>query len=109
MSAGRIQIVPGKRVRTWGGWYSHSDVLLDGEKIGFIQTRRGHGRTESTTHGLDHTCVLGYNVDWLVRQFGEQARSARHRHIVQHATEPHGRCSDEKVCVEPVSREEKCR
>lgn len=65
-----VTIKNGNKIRTWGGWYRHDAVLLDGKEIGFIQVKRRNKRTESITctPGNDHRCVLGTDVQWLVRQ-----------------------------------------
>ena len=71
MQANRsVSIQAGKQHRTFGGWYRHDYVVVDGiELMGFIQVRLRNGRTESTTH-FQHTssAVLGTDVDWLIRQ-----------------------------------------
>jgi hypothetical protein len=63
-----IKVVPGQRIRTFGGWYRHDVVTLNGREIGRIQTRRRNGRFSTLTAGLGSTCVLGSDVAWLVAQ-----------------------------------------
>jgi len=65
-----ITVKSGKRICTFGGWYRHDYVYVDGiELLGFVQVRRRHGRVESTTHFQFLSCaVLGTDVDWLIRQ-----------------------------------------
>ena len=60
----------GNKVRTFGGWYRHDAVLVDGiELMGFIQVRRRNGRIESTTHfQFLSSAVLGSDWQWLYRQ-----------------------------------------
>jgi len=65
-----ITVKAGKRIRTFGGWYRHDYICVDGvELLGFVQVRRRHGRIATTTH-FQHTssAVLGTDVPWLVRQ-----------------------------------------
>ena len=47
--------------------YRHDRVLLNGEEIGRIQTRRGHSRIEVITIA-DNVYTMGYDIDWLVEQ-----------------------------------------
>jgi hypothetical protein len=63
-------IKAGKQIRTFGGWYRHDYVHVDGQELfGFIQVRRRNGRIETTTH-FAHTssAVMGHDVDWLIEQ-----------------------------------------
>ncbi len=48
-------------------WYRHDVILLGDRPLeGFVQTRCYRGRYEVITcHG--NACVLGKNVDWLIR------------------------------------------
>jgi hypothetical protein len=62
-----VQIEPGPKVATFGGWCRRDKVLVDGYEIGRIQTRRSRGRTEIITI-KDNLYILGYDVDWLVQQ-----------------------------------------
>ncbi len=62
-----LQIEPGRKVKTLGGWCRQDRVLLDGLEIGKIQTRRGRTRTEILTIA-GNVYVIGYDVDWLVKQ-----------------------------------------
>jgi hypothetical protein len=59
----------GHRIRTFGGWYRHDYVYVDGiELMGFIQVRWRNRRTESTTHfQFLSSAVLGTDVEWLYR------------------------------------------
>jgi hypothetical protein len=63
----------GKRIRTFGGWYRHDYVVVDGVRLaGFIQVRRRNKRTESTTHFQPLSCaVLGDDWQWLYRMHRE--------------------------------------
>ena len=61
----KVRIMPGRKVRTMGGWCRHDRVLLDGHEIGKIQTRRGRGRTEILTIS-GNIYIMGHDVDWLV-------------------------------------------
>ena len=65
-----LSIKAGKQIRTFGGWFRHDYVFVNGvELMGFIQVRRRGGRIETTTH-FQHTssAVLGCDVEWLYRQ-----------------------------------------
>lgn len=62
-----VRIEPGRKVKTLGGWCRQDRVLLDDLEIGKIQTRRGKSRTEILTIA-GNIYVLGYDVDWLVKQ-----------------------------------------
>jgi hypothetical protein len=62
-----VKLEPGRKVRTLGGWCRQDRVLLDDLEIGRIQTRRGRSRTEILTIA-GNVYVLGYDVDWLVKQ-----------------------------------------
>ena len=62
-----VTIKPGRKVKTLGGWCRQDRVLLDGLEIGKVQTRRGRARTEILTVA-GNVYVIGYDVDWLVRQ-----------------------------------------
>lgn len=48
--------------------YRHDKLIADGMELqGLVQVRVSHGRTETTTcHG--HSCVMGYQPEWLIRQ-----------------------------------------
>lgn len=63
-----VVITPGAKVKTFGGWYRHDVVTLNGREIGRVQRRRRNGRFDTITLGLGTTCVLGQDVAWLVRQ-----------------------------------------
>jgi hypothetical protein len=82
----------GHRIRTWGGWYRHDYVYVDGvELLGFIQVRRRNGRIESTTHfQLLSTAVLGSDVDWLYRQNKQHEQELREKGLLS-ASLPEGR------------------
>jgi hypothetical protein len=65
-----ITIKRGNQIRTFGGWFRHDYVSVDGKELhGYIQVRRRNKRTETTTI-FQHTssAVLGSDVDWLVKQ-----------------------------------------
>lgn len=98
----KIRIITGQQIKTWGGWYRRDSVLLDGESIGFIQTRRRNKRTEVDTCGPvgSNVGVLGSNIDWLIRTFGEQARAKNREKRTRVSTTPHGRCERAGHCVE---------
>jgi hypothetical protein len=62
-----------------GTWCRHDMVYLDGREIGFVQVRRrwfgkrlGH-RIESLTCDTGSACVMGCQLDWLVRWTGARA------------------------------------
>ena len=61
----KVRIMPGRKVRTMGGWCRHDRVLLNGHEIGKIQTRKGRGRTEVLTIA-GNVYVMGHDIDWLV-------------------------------------------
>lgn len=68
-----IRVTRGARIRTFGGWWQHDQIELkisetEWRKIGRIQTRRRHKRTEITTLNEGNACVLGSNIPWLVEQ-----------------------------------------
>lgn len=65
-----VTLKTGKQIKTFGGWFRHDYVFVDGvELMGFIQVRRRNGRTETTTNfQLTSSAVLGSDVDWLYRQ-----------------------------------------
>ena len=65
-----VRIEPGQKVRTFSGWCRRDKVLLGGYEVGRIQTRRARGRTEIITI-KDNLYMIGYDVDWLVRQESE--------------------------------------
>lgn len=70
-------IVPGKKQRTWGGWYKHDVVMEQGKEIGRIQTRvrpGSRGRRDYLTlePGAQGGAVLGSDVGWLVRSARER-------------------------------------
>jgi hypothetical protein len=65
-----IKIEPGPKVRTFSGWCRRDKVLAGGYEIGRIQTRRARGRTEIITI-KENLYIIGYDVDWLVQQEGE--------------------------------------
>lgn len=61
-----------------GTWCRRDTVYLDGREIGFFQVRRlyhgrriGH-RIECLTADMGSACVLGAQLDWLLRQAGAQ-------------------------------------
>ncbi|HEY9232841.1 MAG TPA: hypothetical protein VIS78_11865 [Blastocatellia bacterium] len=62
-----VRIEPGPKIRTFGGWCRHDRVLLNGEEIGRIQTRRGRSRIEVITVA-GNVYTMGYDVEWLVEQ-----------------------------------------
>ena len=62
-----VRIAPGQKIRTFGGWCRHDRVLLNGEEIGRIQTRRGRNRIEVITIA-DNVYTMGYDIEWLVEQ-----------------------------------------
>ncbi len=63
-----IQIIRGKRICTWGGWYQQDTVMLKGQKLeGFIQIKRAHKRTQIITCSQDYA-VTGYQVQWLLKE-----------------------------------------
>lgn len=57
----------------WGQWYRHDKVIVDGKPLdGFIQVRRRYygkriGHRIETTTCVGNACVMGHNVDWLIR------------------------------------------
>lgn len=61
-----ITYTHGPKQRTWGGWYQHTQVFLDGVHIGTIQTRRKNKRTDVMTSTATHG-VIGYDLQWLIR------------------------------------------
>jgi len=62
-----LEITIGKRIRTFGGWYEHHTVSIDGKQLdGFIQVKRANKRTTITTH-YQSTAVLGHDWGWLAR------------------------------------------
>jgi hypothetical protein len=65
-----IKIEPGPKVTTFSGWCRRDKVMVSGYEIGRIQTRRARGRTEIITI-KDNLYIIGYNVDWLVQQEGD--------------------------------------
>lgn len=71
----RVNIEPGRRVNTFGGWCRRDRVLLDGYEIGKIQTRRAKDRTEIVTIGSGGF-VPGHDVDWLVANAGDSVRGS---------------------------------
>jgi hypothetical protein len=62
-----IKFERGKRVQTFGGWYRHDYVLVDGVRLaGLIQVKLRNKRIESTTHFQPLSCaVLGSDWKWL--------------------------------------------
>jgi hypothetical protein len=66
-----IKIEPGPKVTTFSGWCRRDKVLVGGSEIGRIQTRRARGRTEVITI-KDNLYIIGYDVDWLIHQDGEE-------------------------------------
>lgn len=60
-----VQIQPGNKIKTLGGWCRRDLVILNGYVIGTIQTRRGRSRTEVITIA-GNVYVLGHDIDWLV-------------------------------------------
>ena len=72
--AADLKVIPGQRVRTFGGWYRQDVVTLGGREIGRIQVRRRNGRISSLTLGPGTTCVLGSDVAWLVEQARAEAK-----------------------------------
>lgn len=86
------------------------DVIVACEDAGEIDEQRGL----QVEIGEDEIMVRRRDGKWLVKLVNAASEDAweqqrkRHRITVK-ATAPHGRCSDERGCVEPVSNEEKCR
>ena len=68
-----VRFIPGDRIRTFGGWYSHTDVYVNGVRLaGFIQTRRRNKRTEcSTCFQPLSSAVIGSDWQWLYRMHRE--------------------------------------
>ncbi len=64
----RYRIELGERIRTWGGWYRHDRVMLDGVCIGRIQVRRRNGRIDALTADTGSACVIGSDPEWLIRR-----------------------------------------
>lgn len=65
-------IETGPKIRTWGGWYQHQVVkLTDGMEIGRIQVRRKNKRQDVLILDTRNACVLGHNIDWLLRRHQE--------------------------------------
>ncbi|HJQ70635.1 MAG TPA: hypothetical protein VKA70_16780 [Blastocatellia bacterium] len=62
-----VQIQPGPRIKTFGGWCRRDLVTLKGYVIGTVQTRRGRNRTEVIT-AAGNLYVLGHDIEWLVRR-----------------------------------------
>jgi hypothetical protein len=63
----KVRILPGRKVKTFGGWCRRDRVMLDGHEIGKIQVRKGTSGTEITTIAGD-SFLAGYQVDWLLDQ-----------------------------------------
>jgi hypothetical protein len=69
----QVRLIPGNRIRTFGGWYLHTSVYVNGVRLaGHIQTIRHSKRTET------HTCfsplssaVIGSDWQWLYRMHRE--------------------------------------
>jgi hypothetical protein len=61
-----VVLVKEPRVRTFGGWYQHTAVLVDGQEIGRIQTRRRNRRTDTLTCLKSGGCVMGSDLGWLI-------------------------------------------
>jgi hypothetical protein len=56
------------RMKTFGGWYQITRVHYDGKELdGYIQTKRRHKRTQTTTVYGSY-CVRGHDWPWLLRQ-----------------------------------------
>lgn len=55
-----------ERVRTFGGWYQHTIVRLNGQEVGRIQVRRRNKRTETLTVSSVSGAVIGSDVNWLL-------------------------------------------
>lgn len=64
---GRVRFEHLPKVRTFGGWYQHTVVCVNGREIGRIQTRRRNKRTDTLTTPAHGGCVLGTDVGWLTR------------------------------------------
>jgi hypothetical protein len=68
-------IIPGEKITAYTStfpsrryWYRHDRVIVDGVTLeGFIQIRSRDGRVETSTCYKD-SCVMGKQVEWLVRQ-----------------------------------------
>jgi hypothetical protein len=63
-----VTFVHGPKIKGWGSWYQHSQVMLDGKDIGRIQTRRRKGRTDTTTLDNNNAAVRGHDVNWLIHR-----------------------------------------
>lgn len=63
-----LEVKHGSKIRTWGGWYRHDEVFLDGRCIGRFQIRLRNKRIDSTTcHDATSSGVLGSNLQWIIR------------------------------------------
>jgi hypothetical protein len=72
-------IKAGIQFRTFGGWYRHDYITINGKELhGYIQVRRRKGRVESITC-FPHTssCVIGQDVRWLIQQNEKYAQELR--------------------------------
>jgi hypothetical protein len=62
-----ITITEGSKIRTFGGWYRHDTVLVDGIALeGSVCVKRRNKRTEYLTC-FRSACVLGTDTQWLIR------------------------------------------
>lgn len=68
-----VRFETGKRVRTFGGWFQNTSVLVNGVRLaGYIQCKRRNGRMEAhTVFSPLSTAVLGMDWKWLYRMHCE--------------------------------------
>ena len=65
-----IEFIWGPKVRTWGGWYRHASLRVNGAILeGCFQEKRKNRRTTLLTV-FREACVLGHDWRWLARQNG---------------------------------------
>lgn len=71
----RTTVEYGDKIKKWGGWYRHDTYFLAGQKLeGFVQQRtNGRGGHETTTC-FRNSCVLGRDVEWLIRMNIEEGK-----------------------------------
>jgi hypothetical protein len=66
-----VHIKQGKMIRTWGGWYRHDEVYINGEKLeGTIQVRRKPKRPIDVLTGYKGMGVPGRAIEWLAKMNG---------------------------------------
>ncbi len=76
MTRCKVKVVLGQKIRTWGGWYRHDTLIVNGKKLdGHIQIRRvpRRGRLPGRMEALTcagNRCVLGNDFRWLARENG---------------------------------------